>query len=130
MDIFQENKVLKEELKLLKQELNFYRSIDFVEIGKFIEYNKQCDLTGWEFLADGWKTKNEAKVLWYIQQRWNKTYHYNEIFDEKKDEKNEEFRTLLLNYSYLIKMYEEQEIEIKELKIQLVSIKKENKNVN
>lgn len=105
----------RDTIKELKSELNFYRSIDFVGMGRFIEYDKGCDLTGWEFLADAWRNKNEAKALWYIQQRWNKNYHFNEIFDENKDEDNKEFRTLLSHHSYLLKMYKEQEIELEEL---------------
>lgn len=110
-----------------KKELAFFRSIDFVSMGKFIEYEKHCDLTGWEFLAHGWRNKNEAKCLWYIQQRWNKNFHYNEIFDYNKDVENEQIRGLLLNISICNRWLKENEEEIEELKQIIENLKKEQK---
>lgn len=115
-----------EEIESLKKELNFYRSIDFVAMGRFIELDKQCDLTGWEFLADAWRSDNQAKALWYVQQRWNKNFHYNDIFEGKQDVENKEFRDLMLTHAHLFKMYKESQSEIEELEKEIEKLKAQN----
>lgn len=103
------------DLDLLEKELNFFRSIDLIKLGKYIEYDatQTFDLSGWEFLAGAWRKKSEATVLWYLQQRFNKEYHWTDIFDKNKDEDNQEFRSILVHYGFIQKKYfeglEEQE---------------------
>lgn len=126
------NKISKlaTEFEWFEKELNFYRSIDFLAMGRFIEYEKGCDLTGWEFLAHGWRNENEAKCLWYIQQRWNRAFHFNEIFDEEKDESNKEIRSLFSCLSLRTKLQNETDEELEEAKNRIKELEEQLAQLN
>lgn len=116
----------KKDLVGLEEEVNFLRTIDWIKLGKYLEFDKNptFDLSGWEFLAKGWRDNDEAKILWYIQQRFNKEYHWSDIFDKSLDDSNKNIRSLLIHYSFVQNKYIEYEKEIEVLEDEIEILKK------
>ena len=92
-------------------ELGFFRSIDWMKLGWFLERDIGYDGHGWERMFHALKAGDEASVIRYLQERFNREVHPMKLLQWEEENPHKTMLDFVTAYFRLKKMHEDAEAE-------------------